>query len=94
MTLEEDGAVQRPRSAGEIAADAAIRAYLEASRASLESLPTAEELLSWDAETRAYMATFDLLGADDAIVRAPGVDEQRWSDVNRKFCELFRETSD
>ena len=32
----------------------------------------------------------DLPGVDDALMSAPGVDEARWSDVNRKFCELFR----
>lgn len=30
-----------------------------------------------------------LAGLDDALVSAPGIAEERWATVNRKFCELF-----
>ena len=45
---------------------------------------THSEAVDFDVETCG-----DIPGTDDALVGAPDISEERWADVNRKFCELF-----
>ena len=87
-----------------IACDTAINSFFEA-MAFLKNVPTTKTVVDRDEETynsmrlamhealHALFGTYevvdDILGADDALVGAPDISEERWSDVNRKFCELF-----
>ena len=77
-SIASDMAINTALEEEAIAADAAIHARLH--------------VRQYLGEARSPCS--DLPGVDDALVKAPGVDEARWSDVNRKFCELFREMSD